>query len=102
MANTNEEQYKADVDNFLGDFDAKENCEAALSTEELRQRLSNAQNENRGHPRKGVTPAKLMQMNVSCLKSLSEQFTNISLKTGKTKKALMEEAIKQMMKKYAK
>ena len=61
--------------------------------EEQRKILREAQNVNRGHPRKGETREELKQVNVSCLASIGEQFTDLSLKTGKTKRSLLEEAI---------
>ena len=69
--------------------------------EEQRKILREAQNVNRGHPRKGETREELRQINVSCLASLGEQFTNLSLKTGRTKRALLEEAITHLIRKYA-
>ena len=92
-----------DVDILLGlDTSTGElGPEKPVSPEEQRKRLRNAQNVNRGHPRKGETREELRQINVSCLLTFSEQFTDISLKTGKTKRMLMEEAIKHLIKKYA-
>lgn len=74
--------------------------ETPTSLEEQRKRLRSAQNANRGHPRKGEKREELKQINVSCFLSFSEQFTNISLRTGKTKRTLMEEAINHLIKKY--
>ncbi len=62
--------------------------------------LREAQNANRGHPRKGETREELRQINVSCLASIGEQFTDLSLKTGRTKRALLEEAIALLLRKY--
>ena len=91
-----------DVDILLGlDTSTGElEPETPVSPEEQRKRLRNAQNVNRGHPRKGETREELRQINVSCLLTFSEQFTDISLKTGKTKRMLMEEAIKHLIRKY--
>ena len=69
--------------------------------EEQRKILREAQNVNRGHPRKGETREELKQINVSCLASIGEQFTDLSLKTGRTKRALLEEAIALLLPKYA-
>lgn len=69
--------------------------------QEQRKILREAQNVNRGHPRKGEMREELRQINVSCLASLGEQFTNLSLKTGRTKRALLEEAITHLIRKYA-
>ena len=69
--------------------------------EEQRKILREAQNVNRGHPRKGETREELKQINVSCLASIGEQFTDLSLKTGKTKRSLLEEAITHLVRKYA-
>ena len=69
--------------------------------EEQRKILLEAQNVNRGHPRKGETREELRQINVSCLASIGEQFTDLSLKTGKTKRTLLEEAITHLVRKYA-
>ena len=69
--------------------------------EEQRKILREAQNVNRGHPRKGETREDLKQINVSCLASIGEQFTDLSLKTGRTKRALLEEAITHLVRKYA-
>ena len=69
--------------------------------EEQRKILREAQNVNRGHPRKGETREELKQINVSCLASIGEQFTDLSLKTGRTKRALLEEAITHLIRKYA-
>lgn len=71
------------------------------SPEEQLKRLRNAQNVNRGHPRKGETREELKQINVSCQMAFSDQFTDISIKTGKTKRTLLEEAIKYLTKKYS-
>ena len=92
-----------DVDILLGlDTSTGElEPETSVSPEEQRKRLRTAQNVNRGHPRKGETREELKQINVSCLITFSDQFTDISLKTGKTKRTLMEEAIKHLIKKYA-
>ena len=69
--------------------------------EEQRKILREAQNVNRGHPRKGETREELKQINVSCLASIGEQLTDLSLKTGRTKRALLEEAITHLVRKYA-
>ena len=69
--------------------------------EEQKKILREAQNVNRGHPRKGETREELRQINVSCLASIGEQFTDLSLKTGKTKRSLLEEAITHLVRKYA-
>ena len=69
--------------------------------EEQRKILREAQNVNRGHPRKGETREELRQINVSCLASIGEQFTDLSLKTGKTKRSLLEEAIMHLVRKYS-
>jgi hypothetical protein len=49
----------------------------------------------------GETREELRQINVSCLTSIGEQFTDLSLKTGRTKRALLEEAITHLIRKYA-
>lgn len=92
-----------DVDILLGlDSSTGElEPETPVSPEEQRKRLRNAQNINRGHPRKGEKREVLKQINVSCLLTFSNQLTEISLKTGKTKRVLIEEAIKHLTKKYA-
>ena len=69
--------------------------------EEQRKILREAQNINRGHPRKGETREELRQINVSCLTMSGEQVTDLSLKTGRTKRALLEEAITHLIRKYA-
>ena len=69
--------------------------------QEQRKILREAQNVNRGHPRKGEMREELRQINVSCLASLGEQFTNLSLKTGRTKRPLLEKAITHLIRKYA-
>lgn len=94
------EKYQKDVDDFLG-LDEPHDTDVPVSPEEQRKRLRSAQNVNRGHPRKGEKREVLKQINVSCLLTFSNQLTEISLKTGKTKRALMEEAIKHLTKKYA-
>ena len=95
------ERYQKEVDDLLGPVIPCSTNDTPLSLEEQRKRLRNAQNVNRGHPRKGETREELRQINVSCLLTVSDQFTEISLKTGKTKRTLMEEAIKHLIKKYA-
>ena len=92
-----------DVDILLGIDNTTDGNEPGtpISPEEQRKRLRSAQNVNRGHPRKGEKREVLKQINVSCLLTFSNQLTEISLKTGKTKRALMEEAIKHLTKKYA-
>ena len=96
-------QSEEDINSILGIDTAKDVTTTLppLSPEEQRKRLRSAQNANRGHPRKGETHEKLRQINVSCLLTFSDQFTDISLKTGKTKRTLLEEAIKHLVKKYS-
>ena len=92
-----------DVDIILG-LDTAMNgsdSETNISPEEQSKRLRNAQNVNRGHPRKGETREELKQINVSCIAKISEQFTDLSLKTGKTKRTLLEEALRNLFRKYA-
>ncbi len=72
-----------------------------LSNEEKKKRLRAAQNVNRGHPRKGEIREKMKQINITCPISSSEELDSISFKTGKTKRTLIEEAIKHLSKKYA-
>lgn len=96
-------QSEEDINSILGIDTAKDVTTTLppLSPEEQRKRLRSAQNANRGHPRKGETHEKLRQINVSCLLTFSDLFTDISLKTGKTKRTLLEEAIKHLVKKYS-
>ena len=92
-----------DINNILG-IDMPQDETDILpppSPEEQRKRLRNAQNINRGHPRKGEKRESLKQINVSCLENISEQFTDLSLKTGKTKRTLLEEAINNLIRKYS-
>ena len=93
------QQKTEDIDSFLG-FDTIEYTEP-LSLEEQQNKLKNAQNANRRRPRKGEIREDLRQINVSCPAYVKKQFSDISLKTGKTKRTLMEEAIKHLAKKYA-
>ena len=96
-------QSEIDINNILG-IDTVQDKDAnlpPLSPEEQRKRLRNAQNINRGHPRKGEKREVLKQINVSCLQNISEQFTDLSLKTGKTKRTLLEEALRNLIRKYA-
>lgn len=85
------------LDTSTGDLEP----ETPISPEEQRKRLQEAQNVNRGHPRKGEKHDVLKQINVSCLENISEQFTDLSLKTGKTKRTLLEEALRSLIRKYA-
>lgn len=96
-------QSEEDINSILGIDTAKDVTTTLppLSPEEQRKRLRDAQNVNRGHPRKGEIREELRQINVSCLPTYSDQFTDISLKTGKTKRTLLEEAIKHLVKKYS-
>jgi hypothetical protein len=96
-------QSEEDINSILGIDTAKDVTTTLppLSPEEQRKRLRDAQNVNRGHPRKGEIREELRQINVSCLPTYSDQFTDISLKTGKTKRTLLEEAIKHLIKKYS-
>lgn len=92
-----------DINNILG-IDMPQDETDILpppSPEEQRKRLRNAQNINRGHPRKGEKRQELKQVNVSCLSSLGEQFTELSLKTGKTKRTLLEEALINLIRRYS-
>ena len=95
------ERYQKEVDDLLGPVIPSSTNDTPLSQEEQRIRLRRAQNVNRGHPRKGETRDVLKQINVSCLENISEQFTNLSLETGKTKRALLEEALRNLIRKYA-
>ena len=103
MEKTTNNRYQKAVDDFLGPDDSldKTTLKESLSTDEKRKRLRAAQNVNRGHPQKGEHREPLKQINVSCLHTVGETFTEISLKTGKTKRALMEEAIKILDRRYA-
>lgn len=96
-------QSEEDINSILGIDTAKDVTTTLppLSPEEQCKRLRDAQNVNRGHPRKGEIREELRQINVSCLPTYSNQFTDISLKTGKTKRTLLEEAIKHLIKKYS-
>lgn len=94
------ERYQKEVDDFLGP-DQPYDDETPLSPEELLKRLKNAQNANRGHPRIGEPREVLKQINVSCQEDISKQFTDLSLRTGKTKRTLLEEAIRHIIRKYA-
>lgn len=87
-----------DIDSFLG-IDSIEFPEP-LSLEEQQIRLKEAQNANRRRPHKGEIREKLQQINVCCPPQVRDQFTQISLKTGKTKRVLLEEAITHLTKKY--
>lgn len=96
-------QSEEDINSILG-IDTAKDVTTTLpppSPEEQRKRLRDAQNVNRGHPRKGEIREELRQINVRCLPTYSDQFTDISLKTGKTKRTLLEEAIKHLIKKYS-
>lgn len=92
-----------DVDILLGIDNTTDGNESGtpISPEEQRKRLRDAQNVNRGHPRKGEKREVLKQINVSCIENISEQFTDLSLKTGKTKRTLLEEALRHIIRKYA-
>ena len=94
------ERYQKEVDDLLGPVIPSSTNDTPLSQEEQRIRLRRAQNVNRGHPRKGETRDVLKQINVSCLENISEQFTNLSLETGKTKRVLLEEALRNLIRKY--
>ncbi len=99
----NNEQSEKDINSLLG-IDTSRNVTNNLppsSPAEQHKRLRDAQNANRGHPRKGETRKALKQINVSCLENISEQFTDLSLKTGKTKRTLLEEALRNLIRKYA-
>ena len=96
-------QSEEDINDILG-INTSEDKDAnlfPLSPEEQRKRLRNAQNANRGHPRKGEAREELKQINVSCIVDISEQFTTLSLRTGKTKRKLLEEAIRTLIRKYS-
>lgn len=89
---------QADVDNL---FDITKQAETtSLSIIEQKKRLREAQNVNRGHPRKGETRPGLKQINITCRLTSSEELDGSSLKTGKTKRSLMEEAIRYLSRKY--
>lgn len=92
-----------DVDYILGidTSQGRNEPETPISPEEQRKRLRKAQNVNRGHPRKGETREVIKQINVSCLEAISEQFTDLSLKTGKTKRTLLEEALRHLIRRYS-
>lgn len=89
---------QAEIDNL---FDVSLQAEIkALSPIEQLKKLREAQNVNRGHPRKGETRPSLKQINITCLRTSSEELDGISLSTGKTKRSLMEEAIRFLIRKY--
>ena len=80
------DKYQEEVDDFLGLDNPHDTTNDTLpSPEEQIKRLRIAQNINRGHPRKGETREALRQINVSCNGNISEQFTDLSLKTGKNR-----------------
>ena len=96
-------QSEEDINSILG-IDTAKDVTTTLpppSPEDQRKRLRDAQNVNRGHPRKGEKREVLKQINVSCQENISEQFTDLSLKTGKTKRTLLEEALCNLIRKYA-
>jgi len=96
-------QSEEDINSILG-IDTAKDVTTTLpppSPEDQRKRLRDAQNVNRGHPRKGEKREVLKQINVSCIEIISEQFTDLSLKTGKTKRTLLEEALRHIIRKYA-
>ena len=89
---------QADIDNL---FDVDVPAETkAISSSEQEIKLKEAQDVNRGRPRKGEKRPKLKQINITCLKQSSEELNILSLKTGKTKRSLMEEAISHLTRKY--
>ena len=98
----NQPQQDQEIYGILGIDDRQEKTTdtVLLTPEEKSKKLRKAQNANRGHPRKGETRETLQQINVSCLSSISEQFTDLSLRTSKTKRMLMEEAILYLIRKY--
>lgn len=99
MNNETARHNQADID-YL--FDISEQPEATvLSPLEQKKKLREAQNVNRGHPRKGETRPRLKQINITCLHTSSEELDDISLSTGKTKRSLMEEAIRFLTRKYS-
>ena len=87
-----------DIDSILGVDSIRPNIN--LSRDEQKKRLREAQNAKRGHPRKGETREALRQINVSCPAKVCEDFDHISLSSGKTKRALLEEAIRHLSRKY--
>lgn len=89
---------QADLDNLF-DVDAQVETKV-LSPIEQMKKLRDAQNVNRGHPRKGEKRPELKQINITCLEQSSEELNILSLKTGKTKRSLMEEAISHLTRKY--
>ncbi len=96
-------QNNKDINAILGFDESEETLEfnRPLSKEERMKRLREAQNVNRGHPRKGEQREPMKQINITCPISSSEELDSISFKTGKTKRSLMEEAIKHLARKYA-
>lgn len=99
---TDDKQRSKDISAILG-FDDSMNCQgesSPLSKEEKQKRLRAAQNVNRGHPRKGEQREPMKQINITCPISSSEELDSISFRTGKTKRSLMEEAIKHLARKY--
>lgn len=89
---------KNDIDSILGV--EYSHPVAPLSQDDQKRRLREAQNEKRGHPRKGEIREELRQINVSCPVRVGEEFDSLSLSTGKTKRALLEEAILHLSRKY--
>ncbi len=101
--NSGYKQNNRDINAILGFDESSDNPESnrLLSKEEKMKRLREAQNVNRGHPRKGEEREPMKQINITCPISSSEELDSISFKTGKTKRSLMEEAIKHLARKYA-
>lgn len=100
--NSDYKQNKRDINAILGFEESTDTQESnhPLSKEEKMKRLRAAQNINRGHPRKGEQREPMKQINITCPISSSEELDSISFKTGKTKRSLMEEAIKHLARKY--
>ena len=90
---------ESDINSILGVPDNKIPA-PELSLEEKREKLKLARNANRGHPRKGESRPRLRQLNTRCSDSIVGELDKISLNSGKTKRALLEEAINVLKRKY--
>lgn len=87
-----------DIDSLLGDDVTTSNINDAEFESKIKLRL--AQNANRGRPKADAVKVKLKQLNVSCAINYCQNFEKISLKIGKTKRTLMEEALLLLFDKY--
>lgn len=92
-----------EVDDILGISSPVHNYSVPISPEEQKEALKAARNALKGRP-KASEPKRipLSQLNVKCDLAIKSLFEELSLKTGRTKRDLLREALLVLKSRYLK